>query len=352
MNITQEAIDAIENFSMPDNVGFGKVMLPIMAVAEYKDGQWSQVEVKKYEKLQLDPTCKVLHYGQEIFEGMKAYNYKDNGPNLFRPLENWKRFNLSGKRMAMPEVPEEIFMGAVEEVTWLGRKFVPKRSGESLYIRPFMFASECNLGIKPAEEFLFMVVASPVGSYFAGGSIKVLIERDMIRACSGGMGAAKTGGNYAGSLLSAIETKKLGYDQTLWLSATDKESIEEMSGMNFFAVINGELHTPEITDTILNGITRNSLIELAKSEGLKVHERRMSITEMISTIQDGSCTECFACGTAAILTPISSMHDRGGKDYILKEEYGPIARDLRDKLLGIQELSIEDKFNWTKLLNR
>jgi len=352
MKIHQEAIDTMDNFSMPDNVGFGKVMLPIMAVAEFKDGKWSQVEVKPYQKLELDPTCKVLHYGQEIFEGMKAYNFKNNGPNLFRPLENWKRFNLSAQRMAMPDVPEEIFMGAVEEVTWMGRNFVPKRSGESLYIRPFMFASECNLGIKPAEEFLFMVVASPVGSYFSGASIKVLIEREMIRACAGGMGAAKTGGNYAGSLLSAIETKKLGFDQTLWLSATDKESIEELSGMNFFAVINGEVHTPEITDTILNGITRNSLIELSKAEGYKVVERRIGITELTRAIKDGSCTECFACGTAAILTPISSLHDRNGENYVLKEDHGPVAELLRDKLLGIQELSIEDKFNWTKLLSR
>jgi branched-chain amino acid aminotransferase len=352
MKIQQEAIDTIENFSMPDNVGFGKVMLPIMATAVYKDGKWSEVEVTPYKKLELDPTCKVLHYGQEIFEGMKAYNFKGAGPNLFRPEENWKRFNKSAIRMAMPEVPEDIFMGAVEEITWMGRKFVPKRSGESLYIRPFMFASECNLGIKPAEEFLFMVVASPVGSYFSGGSIKVLIEREMIRACSGGMGAAKTGGNYAGSLLSAIQTKELGFDQTLWLSATDKESIEEMSGMNFFAVINGELHTPEITDTILDGITRRSLIDLAKSEGLKVVERKMSITELVDAVKSGECSECFACGTAAILTPISSLHDRGGKDYMLKEEYGPVAKMLRDNLLGIQELSIEDKFNWTKLLSR
>ena len=352
MKIHQEAIDAIENFSMPDNVGFGKVMLPIMAQATYKDGQWSQVEVIPYQKLELDPTCKVLHYGQEIFEGMKAYNFKGNGPNLFRPEENLKRFNKSAVRMAMPEISEELFMGAVEEVTWLGRNYVPNRSGESLYLRPFMIASECNLGIKPSEEFIFLVLASPVGSYFSGASIKVLIERDMIRASSGGMGAAKTGGNYAGSLLAAIETKKLGFDQTLWLSAEDKESIEEMSGMNFFSVINGELHTPAISDTILDGITRRSLIDLAKSEGIKVSEYKLGITELLEKIKSGECSECFACGTAAILTPIASLHDKSGESYPLKQEHGPVAKMLRDNLLGIQELSIEDKFSWTKLLKK
>jgi branched-chain amino acid aminotransferase len=351
MKIHQEAIDQIENFKMPDNMGFGKVLLPIMAQAEFKDGKWTELEITPYKKLELDPTCKVLHYGQEIFEGMKAYNYKGNGPNLFRPDENFERFNFSARRMAMPEVPEEIFMGAVEQITWLGREFVPKRNGESLYIRPFMIATENNLGIKPSEEFLFMVIASPVGSYFDGGSIKVLIERDMVRAVRGGMGAAKTGGNYAGSLLSAIRTKELGFDQNLWLSAEDHDSIEELSGMNFFAVINGELHTPKLTDTILNGITRKSIIEIAKSEGIKVVERKISIDELFKQIKSDECSECFACGTAVIITPINSLHDPSGFAAHLKSTNGPITRKLRETLLGVQELSIEDKFGWTKKLN-
>ncbi len=346
MIVQQEAKDLLSNFKMPDEVGFGKVLLPVMGVCQFKEGSWGELVIKPYGNLELDPTSKVLHYGQEIFEGMKAYNYKNNGPVLFRPDENFNRFNFSATRMAMPEVPEEIFMGAVKTITKLSENFIPKRSGESLYIRPFMIATEKHLGIKPSEEFLFIVIASPVGSYFQGGSIRVYVEREMIRACRGGTGAAKTGGNYAGGLNAAIKTKEKGFDQTLWLSAEDKDSIEELSGMNFFAVIDGELHTPALTDTILNGITRKSIIDLAKHQGLKVQERSLKMSELRSLIKEERCTEAFACGTAAILTPISSIHEENGDYYRLKSEYGIISRGLRDSLLGIQELTNEDPFNW------
>ncbi|AYF44118.1 branched-chain-amino-acid transaminase [Halobacteriovorax sp. BALOs_7] len=346
MKVLASAKEAIENFSMPDKVGFGKVLLPIMATCEFKRGEWGELEIRPYAKLELDPTCKVLHYGQEIFEGMKAYNYKGNGPNLFRPLENFKRFNHSARRMAMPEVPNEIFVNAVNTITKMGENFIPKRSGESLYIRPFMIATENNLGIKPSEEFLFMVIASPVESYFSGGSYKVLIERQMVRACPGGMGTAKTGGNYAGALNSGVRTQKLGLHQSLWLSASDRKSIEELSGMNFFAVIDGEIHTPELTETILDGITRRSLIDIARSKGLKVIERKMSIDDLIEDIKSNKCTECFSCGTAAIITPICSLHEESGERYNVKEEFGPTTKMLRETLLGIQEQTVEDQFNW------
>lgn len=346
MIIQDQARTSINNFKMPDQVGFGKVLLPIMAASEYKDGKWSELVIKPYQKIELDPTCKVLHYGQEIFEGMKAYNFSNKGPNLFRPLENWNRFNQSARRMAMPEIPKDLFMDAIINITNLGKNFVPKRSGESLYLRPFMFATENNLGIKPAEEFLFLVIASPVASYFSGGSLKVMIERDLIRACAGGMGFAKTGGNYAGSLLSSLKVKELGFDQTLWLSANDRDAVEEMSGMNFFAVIDGQLHTPKLTDTILEGITRKSIISLAKFLGLSVVESQISITELISKIKTKNCTEAFACGTAAIIQPISSLHEKNGECYKIKEDSGPVANKLREMLLGIQEKTIEDQFDW------
>ncbi len=346
MNILDSAKKAIEEFSMPDKVGFGKVLLPIMATCEYKRGEWGELTVKPYAKLELDPTCKVLHYGQEIFEGMKAYNFKGNGPNLFRPIENLKRFNFSARRMAMPEVPNEIFTNAINTIVKMGENFIPKRSGESLYIRPFMIATENNLGIKPSEEFLFMVIASPVESYFSGGSYKVLVERQMVRACPGGMGNAKTGGNYAGALNSAVRTQQKGLHQNLWLSALDRTSIEELSGMNFFAVINGEIHTPELTETILDGITRRSLIDIARSKGLTVIERKMNIDELIEDIRSKKCTECFSCGTAAIITPICSLHEDDGSFVNIQEEFGPTTKMLRETLLGIQEKTIEDQFNW------
>ena len=346
MNILESAKDAIANFSMPDQVGFGKVLLPIMATCEYKRGEWGELKVGPYQKLELDPTCKVLHYGQEIFEGMKAYNFKGNGPNLFRPLENYKRFNFSARRMAMPEVPADVFTNAVNTIVKMGENFIPKRSGESLYIRPFMIATENNLGIKPSEEFLFIVIASPVESYFSGGSYKVLIERDMVRACPGGMGNAKTGGNYAGALNSAVRTQSKGLHQNLWLSALDRSSIEELSGMNFFAVIDGEIHTPELTETILDGITRRSLIDIARSKGMKVIERKMNIDDLVEDIRSKKCTECFSCGTAAIITPIGSLHEDDGAFVNVQNEFGPVTKMLRETLLGIQEKTVEDQFNW------
>ena len=257
---------AIKNFNLPENLGFGHVMAPVMASCSYENGKWGPLEVIPYGPISMYPNAKVLHYAQEIFEGMKAYRVGGKGPYIFRPEQNHLRFNLSAERMAMPHIPLELFMKACLEVTAYSADFVPRRSGESLYLRPFMFATEEALGIKPSEKFRFMVIASPSGSYFSSGGLSVLIERHGARAFPGGTGFAKAGGNYAASLLAAIKTKQLGFVQTLWLDGRDKKYIEEMSGMNFFAVINGELHTPEINDSILEGITRKSIIILQKMQ--------------------------------------------------------------------------------------
>lgn len=352
INIDPKIFDALKNFKLPETFGFGTVMSPVMSIIDYENGKWGDLTILPYGPITMYPTAKVLHYAQEIFEGMKAYRVKGEGPFTFRPEENHLRFNRSAERMAMPHIPQELFMTAVNEVIAYTANFIPRRSGESLYIRPFMFATEETLGIKPSDKFRFMVIASPSASYFSnGGGLSVLIEREGARAFPGGTGYAKTGGNYAASLKAAIKAKNLGLVQTLWLDGRDKMFIEEMSGMNFFAVINGVLTTPEINDTILEGITRKSILTIAKEQGLEVSERKININELVEQIKSGECTEAFACGTAAIINPIDYLAEETGERYPLKNPEGPIAMKLRDHLLAIQEGRAEDKFNWVKRID-
>jgi len=352
IEITDDAVKSLQNFTLPKELAFGKIMLPVMIEANYQDGKWSPFRMVPYQKLELDPTAKVLHYAQEIFEGLKAYNLKGQGPFLFRPEENMERFNFSARRMAMAEVPEQEFLDAVDAITSYGAPFIPSRSGDSLYIRPFMFANENSLGIKPAENFKFLIVASPSEAYFKSGSVRVLVENDAVRACPGGVGNAKTGGNYAASLLSMIQAKQKGYDQVLWLDAVHKKYIEEMSGMNFFAVYDRKIVTPPITSTILNGITRKSLIKLAKHMGFEIEERPILVDELLADIKSEKCTECFSCGTAVIITPIDLLGIDSGEKFPIKFSQGPVANELRLALLNIQEGSGDDPFGWRKSVER
>jgi branched-chain amino acid aminotransferase len=339
--------DSIANFHLPETLGFGTIMAPIMASCEYDNGKWGDLSIVPYGPITMYPTAKVLHYAQEIFEGMKAYRVKGEGPFIFRPEENHLRFNRSAERMAMPHIPREIFQQAVFDVVAYAANFIPRRSGESLYIRPFMFATEETLGIKPSEKFKFMVIASPSASYFtSGNNLSVLIERDSSRAFPGGTGFAKAGGNYAASLLSSIKAKNLGFVQTLWLDGREKKYIEEMSGMNFFAVINNVLTTPLLNDTILDGITRKSILQLAKNLNIEVEEVKLDIEYLIAKINSGECSEAFACGTAAIITPIDYLAEESGERYPLRNPNGPIANKLRDLLLAIQEGREKDINNW------
>lgn len=337
IQISPKAIEAIKSFQLPEEIGFGKVMSPVMAVADFKNGEWGPLELLPYGPISMMPVSKVLHYGQEIFEGLKAYKVDAKGPFLFRPDQNARRFNLSATRMAMPTFPEELFIEAVRAVTAYSADFIPQKSGESLYIRPFMFATEESLGIRPSESFKFMVVASPSGSYFTNAQLKVLIERQSARACPGGTGAAKTGGNYAASLISAKKVAQKGLMQTLWLDSKEKKYVEEMSGMNIFFVIDNKLVTPKLTDTILDGITRKSLIQIAQELKIDVCEDVLEINQVIQSIKDGRCTEAFACGTAAIITPIVSFHEDSGEAYEIKTQNFEIAQKLRTKMLDIQE---------------
>jgi branched-chain amino acid aminotransferase len=336
IEIDQAAVEIALKHQITGDMGFGKYMSPIMIECDFINGQWQQMKLVKYGPIALDPCAKVFHYGQEIFEGMKAYKNEEGEIYLFRPELNARRFNRSAARMSMPQISEEMFIEAARCITWCSRNLVPKRFGESLYLRPFMIATEVALGIKPANQFKFVVVASPVANYFKGSSVKVLIERQSCRAAPGGTGFAKTGGNYAAGLLASTKTLHLGCDQTMWLDAEHRKYIEEMSGMNFFAVINGELHTPTLTDTILEGITRQSIIELAKTHKYKVHERRMDVNELKEQINNGQCSEAFVCGTASVIAPINSLMEEHGETIMLKNPEGDVSQKLKDELLMIQ----------------
>lgn len=318
-------------------IGFGKVMSPIMIECDYKDGQWGDIELKPYAKIELDPCTKVFHYGQEIFEGMKAYRKADaDEAFLFRPFENAKRFNHSARRMGMAEFPEEGFVRCAELISAYSRRIIPRRLGESLYIRPFMIATEVGLGIAPSKEFKFIMVASPSGAYFSVPELKVFVERESCRASEGGTGSAKTGGNYAAGLMASVNCMEKGYHQVMWLDGAEKKYIEEMSGMNFFAIINSELHTPELTDTILHGITRDSILRLAEANQIKTVERKIDITEFINDVKEQRCTEAFVCGTASVIAPVHSFYDNSGELAKVKNPQGIIALGLKEKLLQIQ----------------
>lgn len=348
INIDSGLANALSTYQLPENLqGFGNIMAPVMATCTYEKGKWGDLTFLPYGPITMYPTAKVLHYAQEIFEGMKAYRVNGQGPYIFRPEENFLRFNRSAERMAMPHLPNEIFMKAVLDVVAYSANFVPRRSGESLYLRPFMYAAEESLGIKPAEKFVFMVIASPSASYFSGaGGLSVYIERENARAFPGGTGFAKAGGNYAAGLAAAIKTKQMGFVQTLWLDAVHKKYVEEMSGMNVFFVVKNELWTSVTGDTILDGITRKSIITLARDYGYTVVEKNIDIDELLVDIKNGACTEAFACGTAAIITPINYFGDISGNRFPLHYPDGLISTELREKLLAIQEGRATDNYNW------
>ncbi len=292
----------------------------------------------------LDPAAKVLHYSQEIFEGLKAYARSDGNPCLFRPQDNARRLNLSAERMCMPEIPLAIFMEGVERLTALAQPYIPVSSGGALYLRPFMIGVDAALMMGASRRHEFYVIASPSMAYHEG-RMRVMVERQACRAALGGTGAVKVGGNYAAALHSSERAKRLDFDQTLWLDPEHRRYIEELSGMNLFALIDGELHTPALSGSILPGITRDSLICLARQFGYTVRERRLAIEELLAAVADGRCTEFFACGTAAVVTPISVLGHPDGERLALPEA-APVAERLRGALVDIQEGRRQDQFAW------
>ena len=332
------------------NPGFGRVFTDHMAVVRYSEAKgWHDARVESRANFALDPATAVLHYAQEIFEGLKAYKRDDGGVNLFRPDANARRFWNSAERMAMAPLPEAVFTEAVEQLVKIDRDWIPGGDG-SLYLRPFMIANEVFLGVKPSAEYIFAVIASPVGSYFKGGPapVSIWVSETYTRAAIGGTGAVKCGGNYAASLRAQAEAIGRGCDQVVFLDAVERRYIEELGGMNIFFVFDdGSLATPPL-GTILPGITRDSIITLAKEAGTPVREEPYTIDQWRSDAASGKLKEAFACGTAAVISPIGKVCSASGDFLIGGGEAGPVAMGLRKKLVDIQYGRAADTHNWIR----
>ncbi len=331
----------------PVNIPFGTIFTDHMFTMEYSKGSWHDPKIRPYHPLALDPAALVLHYGQGIFEGMKAYRRGDH-VYLFRPEKNVERLNASARRLVMPEVDEQFVLHAIKKLVSIERDWIPQERGTSLYIRPTMIATEARLGVKPASQFLFYIILSPVGPYFKNGfkPVKVYVSDKYIRAVRGGVGSAKTIGNYAASLLGTQEANELGYSQVLWLDAIEYKYIEECGTMNVFVKFKDELATTPLDGAILPGITRDSVIHLARDLGIPVTERKISIDEVIEGIQDGSVEEIFGTGTAAIVAPIGELYYKGKAYTVANGTVGDLAARLYDTLTGLQAGEVPDKYGW------
>jgi branched-chain amino acid aminotransferase len=330
--------------------GFGRIFTDHMAIVRYSQSKgWHDARVESRANFPLDPAAAVLHYAQEIFEGLKAYTRDDGGVNLFRPDANARRFRNSADRMAMAPLPEPVFIEAVEQLVRIDRAWIPGGEG-SLYLRPFMIASEIFLGVKPSAEYIFAVIASPVGSYFKGGPapVSIWVSENYTRAAIGGTGAVKCGGNYAASLRAQAEAIDHGCDQVVFLDAVERRYIEELGGMNIFFVFDdGSLLTPPL-GTILPGITRDSIIALAKDSGTPVREEPYTIDQWRTDAASGKLKEAFACGTAAVISPIGKVCSASGDFLIGSGAAGPVAMGLRKKLIDIQYGRASDPHNWIR----
>ncbi len=334
------------------NPGFGKVFTDHMVTIRYAETKgWYDARVEPFGPIPLSPATAVLHYAQEIFEGLKAYHAEDGGVILFRPDANARRFRQSAARMAMPGLPEQAFLDSLTELIKIDRAWIPPQDEASLYLRPYMIASEVFLGVRPSAEYLFGVIASPVGAYFKGGPkpVTVWVSADYTRAAPGGTGAAKCGGNYAASLIAQAQAIEAGCDQVVFLDTTERRYVDELGGMNiFFGYDDGTLVTPPLTGTILPGITRDSVIALAPELGYSVVERPYAIDEWRADAASGRLREVFACGTAAVITPIGTVRSTDGEFAVGGGETGPMTQRLRTTLLDLQHGRVPDSRGWVR----
>ena len=332
---------------------FGKQFTDRMFVMQYTTGKgWHSAQIKPYGPFSLDPAAMVLHYSQEIFEGLKAFRRPDGNVALFRPADNVARFNRSAARMCMPEVDEPFFLDAIRQLVRLESAWVPKSEGTSLYIRPTMIATEPMLGVRPADEYLCYVILSPVGAYYKGGiaPVKIWISDFYVRAAEGGTGEAKTGGNYAASLYASREAAAQGYDQVLWLDAREKRYIEEVGSMNMMFVCDGKIITSPLKGTVLDGITRRSVLTLAQEMGLEIEERALTVGEVLDGVENGRITEAFGTGTAVVISPVAQFTYKGRTVVLNDGQTGTITQKLYDTLSGIQYGRRDDPHGWVEIL--
>ena len=334
-----------------DNLPFGKVFSDHMLVMDYNNGEWGTPEILPFEDLKIHPATSAIHYGQSIFEGLKAYRNAKGKVVIFRPDMNAKRFSESCERMCMPPFPEELFLQCVEKIVSVDKDWIPKKAGYSLYIRPFAFGTDDYIGIKPSDSYRFMIFTCPVGSYYTE-PLHVKIEEKYTRAASGGVGRAKTAGNYAASLYPAKLGKEQGYHQLVWTDAKEHKYIEESGTMNIMFVINGKLITPsEESDTILPGITKRSVVQLAEEWGIPVEERKIEVAEVINAIKDGTLTEAFGAGTAATIAQIELIGFRGEDFKLPPVEERTFSNKVHKYLDDIKLGRVEDKYNWIMHVN-
>lgn len=336
----------------PDSskLGFGKIFTDYMFVMDYSREQgWHDARIVPFANLSLHPASTVLHYGSEIFEGMKAYRRADGRVQLFRPTENIKRMNNSAERLCLPQIPEDMALQALTTFVRTEQDWTPSAPGTSLYIRPFMFGNDENLGVHAVHNATFVIIASPVGSYYKEGlnPVKIMIEDKDVRAVRGGTGYAKCGGNYAASNRAGERAEEKGYSQVLWLDGVERKYIEEVGAMNVMFKIGGEIVTPALTGSILPGITRKSCIEVLRDKGYNVSERLLSVDELAAALENGTLEEAWGCGTAAVVSPIGELCYKDKKYVIGGGKIGALTQELYDTLTGIQWGKTEDKYGWT-----
>ena len=333
------------NASTLENLPFGKYFTDHMLEVDYEDGEWKTVEIKPYQPLLLSPSLAAIHYGQSIFEGIKAYKNQEGKAQIFRPLENFKRFNISAERMEMPSVPEDIFMEGMKQLVKLDENWIPKKPDHALYIRPFMFSTDETIGVKPSNKYKFMIILSPTGPYYSA-PMRIYVEEKYVRAVPGGVGYAKTAGNYGAVMLPTAEAKRKGYDQVLWTDAFEHKYVQECGTMNIFFIIGNKVITPDLNSgTILAGVTRDSVIQLLQERNLIVEERGLGIDEIVSAYKEGNLLEVFGTGTAATISMIKELRY---KDFVMNFDVDnwKISPEIKSQMSDIKEGRLNDKYDW------
>ncbi len=351
LNVRVEKAPNLKPLPTEDNpLTFGTIFTDHMFMMNYEEGKgWFDPRVVPYQPIMLDPSAMVFHYGQEMFEGLKAYNAQDDKILLFRPDKNAERTNMTNRRICIPEIPKEDFIQAVKEVVNVDKSWIPTKEGTSLYIRPFIIATDPFLGVRPSNTYLFMIILCPVGAYYPEGlnPVKIWIEDDYVRAVKGGVGEAKTGANYCASLKAQVKAHDEGFSQVLWLDGVERKYIEEVGAMNIFFKINGTVVTPMLNGSILPGVTRNSVIQLCKHWNVPVEERRVSVDELLTAAKDGSLEEVFGTGTAAVISPVGHLRFGDTEIQVKDGGIGELSHRIYDTITGIQLGRIKDEFGWT-----
>ncbi len=344
ISITKAGASKLKDINL-ENIPFGKYFTDHMLEADYENGEWKNVEIKPYQPMLMEPSLAALHYGQAIFEGIKAYKDEKGNAAIFRPDANFRRFNLSAARMNMPQVPEEIFIDGMKKLVDLDSNWIPALPDHSLYIRPFMFSSDAMLGVRPSDSYKFIIILSPTGPYYAN-PMKIAVEENYSRAVRGGVGFSKNAGNYGGSMLAATKAKAAGFDQVLWTDAEEHKWLQEVGMMNVFFLIGGKAITPSLEEgTILEGVTRASVIQGLKEMGIAVEERRISIDEVLEAYDKGEVSEVFGTGTAAVIAPVCELYYKG-RSLAFKPEGYKISPAIKKWLADIREGRAADTHGW------